>query len=129
VQLWDRGTWTPQAGGDPARDLEKGHLKFEMKGRRMKGGWALIRLRDREPNPRRKSRHNWLLIKERDDQVDDADALAREVTSVKTGRTLEEIAERSRKVWHSNGVAKAGAKRKAAAAKSKKPVKKKRAGK
>jgi bifunctional non-homologous end joining protein LigD len=107
VQLWDRGHWKPQSAGDPQRDLEKGHLKIELDGERMKGGWALVRLRDRDESPRRKSRHNWLLIKERDAEADDGepDALAAEDTSVKTGRTLAEIAKSTRSVWHSNKAA------------------------
>ena len=104
VQLWDRGSWKQQADSSAKRDLERGHLTFELEGKRMKGGWALIRLRDRHDRLGRKVRHNWLLIKERDQaaQPGDADALAKEVTSVKTGRTLDEIASRSRKTWHSN---------------------------
>ena len=122
VQLWDRGKWTPQSRGDPLDDLAKGHLKVIFDGERMKGGWALIRLRDRDSNPRRKPHHNWLLIKERDDDVDDADALAGEVTSVKSGRTLEQIAKSSRSVWHSG---KAARTEKAAKATTKRPAAKK----
>lgn len=104
VQLWDQGTWRPQSTGDPERDLARGNLKVCFDGKRMHGGWALIRLRDREQGFRRTPRHNWLLIKENDEYAKpgDADALASETTSVKTGRTLEEIASRSRNVWHSN---------------------------
>jgi bifunctional non-homologous end joining protein LigD len=103
VQLWDNGTWTPQ-GTDPERDLARGNLKVCFDGKRMQGGWALIRLRDKDTGFRRNPRHNWLLIKENDEAArpGDPDALASEVTSVKSGRTLEEIASRSRKVWHSN---------------------------
>ena len=104
VQLWDRGTWSPQ-GDDPESDLKAGHLKFEIQGRRMKGKWALIRLRDDPARPGRKVRHNWLLIKEVDDEArrgPAGDALEHDVTSVKSGRTLDEIAESSRKVWNSN---------------------------
>lgn len=104
VQLWDRGVWRQQSDRSPLQDLKDGHLKFEMDGKRMRGGWALIRMRDRDVRPGRTVRHNWLLVKERDETAhsEDADALAREVTSVKTGRTLEEIAARSRKTWRSN---------------------------
>jgi bifunctional non-homologous end joining protein LigD len=104
VQLWDRGTWTPQSTADPERDLKRGSLKVCFDGKRMKGGWALIRLRDREQGFRRNPRHNWLLIKENDEEAQpgEPEALASETTSVKTGRTLEEIASRSRNVWHSN---------------------------
>ncbi|HEX3672818.1 MAG TPA: DNA polymerase ligase N-terminal domain-containing protein [Rhizomicrobium sp.] len=125
VQLWDRGSWTPQSASDPLKDLEKGHLKVTFDGERMQGGWALIRLRDdKAKSPRRKTRHNWLLIKERDDAVDDADALAKEVTSVKSGRTLEQIAKSSRSVWHSNKAAQT--EKRAAAKPAKKPASKKK---
>ena len=68
-----------------------------MAGERMKGKWALIRLRE-EPKlrPGRKPRHNWLLIKEIDDLArrgKAGEALEKEVTSIKTGRTLDQIAE------------------------------------
>jgi len=104
VQLWDFGKWTPQSGTDPDDDLKEGHLKFEMAGKRMHGGWALVRMRDRDTRPGKKVRHNWLLIKEKDEFATpgDEDVLAKEVTSAKTGRTLEEIATGSRKVWNSN---------------------------
>jgi bifunctional non-homologous end joining protein LigD len=93
VQLWDQGTWTPQ-DEDPEAKLAAGHLKFELEGERMHGGWALIRMRDGNAKPGRKARHNWLLIKEKDEaaQPGEPDILLAADTSVKTGRTLEEIA-------------------------------------
>jgi bifunctional non-homologous end joining protein LigD len=103
----------------------------------MKGKWALIRMRDDAHRPGRKVRHNWLLIKEIDDEAhrgSDGDALAKEVTSVKTGRTLDEIAAKSRKVWHSNRSVKENvaanrkpAKKKTASKPAKRSVKKKAA--
>jgi bifunctional non-homologous end joining protein LigD len=115
VQLWDRGTWKSQSEISPTRDLGAGHLKFEMDGERMKGGWALVRMRDRDLRPGQKVRHNWLLIKERDSAArpGNADALARQVTSIKTGRTLEEIASCARKALDS-GPGKKGKSRKRA---------------
>ena len=104
VQLWDRGSWSPQAD-DPESELKAGHLKFVMDGERMKGKWALVRMRDDAARPGAKVRHNWLLIKEIDDEAKRGkagDALAKDVTSVKTGRTLDEIAAKSTKVWNSN---------------------------
>ena len=57
------------------------------------------------------------------------EALEKEVTSVKTGRTLDEIAAKSSKVWHSNRSVdenvKAGAVAKPAKKTAKKAVKKK----
>jgi bifunctional non-homologous end joining protein LigD len=58
VMLWDEGTWEPK--GDPYEGLKKGHLKFELHGERLTGGWDLIRMRGDG------KRENWLLIKEKD---------------------------------------------------------------
>ncbi len=89
VMLWDRGTWAP-IKGKSAKDLEKGHLHFVLDGERMRGEWLLIRLK-----PRAKEKNeNWLLRK-----IDDADAGGTDVlvetalTSVATGRTMQEIAD------------------------------------
>jgi bifunctional non-homologous end joining protein LigD len=124
VQLWDRGTWMSESPEAPESSLEKGHFKFELNGERMKGGWALVRMKDRPTSSRAKVRHNWLLIKERDAAARPGkpDALQSEVTSVKTGRTLEEIAGGKRRtIWHSKRA------EKPAPARKKTPTKKKAA--
>ncbi len=110
VQLWDRGTWRPK--GDPQADFRRGRLTFELEGERLHGGWALIRMRSDRAPPGRKTRNNWLLIKERDEtaQPGEPDTLLSEDTSVKTGRTLDEIAGSKRsKVWHSSRASKSAA--------------------
>lgn len=104
VQLWDRGMWQPK-GDRPDSDLAKGALKFDLKGERLRGGWALIRLKADKARAGRKTRNNWLLIKERDEaaQPGEPDSLLAADRSVKTGRTLDEIAGSKRaKVWHSS---------------------------
>lgn len=120
VQLWDRGHWIAQSDGDPLKALKAGHLKMVLDGERMKGGWALIRLRDKAKRPGKKVRHNWLLIKEKDDYATpgEEEALAAG-TSIKTGRTLEEIAQGKKKT--------AARKKKAKTAVSKKKAVKARA--
>ena len=88
VMLWDRGWWEPL--NDPAEGIAEGKLHFRLHGERMNGGWALVRMK-----PRKGEKHeNWLLIKERDDRSsDDGEALIRKNTdSVKTGRSMDEIA-------------------------------------
>jgi bifunctional non-homologous end joining protein LigD len=89
VMLWDDGWWEP-IPGKSARDLEEGHLHFILHGERMKGEWLLIRLK-----PRGKERHtNWLLRKIEDDFTGGSDDLVEnDVTSVKTGRSMAEIAK------------------------------------
>ena len=68
VEIWDRGWWEPV--GDPHADYRKGSLKFVLHGRRLRGGWALVRMRPRGGDPRdqgkNKGKENWLLIKEHD---------------------------------------------------------------
>ena len=91
VQMWDVGTWEPQ---EP--DLEaawaKGQIKMVLHGERLKGKWALIRLKNDRGKPSK--RNNWLLVKEKDDfaVAGEGDALAEIDASVKTGRSLAEIA-------------------------------------
>lgn len=87
VMVWDRGRWEPI--GDPHKDLKEGKLKFRLAGERLKGTWALIRMRPRRPE----KKENWLLIKEHDDFTDaESDPIRNWETSVKTGREMAEIA-------------------------------------
>jgi bifunctional non-homologous end joining protein LigD len=97
VMLWDRGWWQPH--GDPDEEMEKGKLGFELHGERLKGNWALVRLRARS----KRDKDNWLLIKEKDGvaRSKGKPTVERETDSVSTGRAMDEIAE-GRKVWHSN---------------------------
>jgi len=94
VMVWDRGRWTPE--GDPEKGLAKGHLSFHLDGRKLHGGWHLVRMR-RRPGEKRDS---WLLIKQHDDDAreeSDKDILIEQPLSVKTGRTMDEIAQHKRK--------------------------------
>ena len=45
VMLWDRGFWKPD--GDAGKMLAKGDLKFALMGEKLKGGWVLVRMRER----------------------------------------------------------------------------------
>jgi bifunctional non-homologous end joining protein LigD len=98
VMLWDTGTWRPE--GDPDEGLANGKLAFTLFGKRLKGKWAFVRLRGRKKD---RGKENWLLIKERDElaRIEKRPIVEREKRSVKTGRTMEQIA-RGRNVWHSN---------------------------
>ncbi|MBA1156514.1 non-homologous end-joining DNA ligase [Microvirga mediterraneensis] len=112
VLLWDRGTWEPE--GDPREGYEKGRLTFRLDGEKLHGTWHLVRMAKR---PREKQ-ESWLLIKAEDGYArseGDPDILDEAPLSVKTGRSLEEIAP-GRK-------AKNSAEKKAPPAKSNKPAK------
>ncbi|HZO41694.1 MAG TPA: DNA ligase D [Methylomirabilota bacterium] len=100
VLLWDRGTWEPV--GDPHKSYRAGSLKFALKGEKLTGRWALVRIgagRRRSDDDR-----SWLLIKERDEAATPGRAaiVESEPRSVATGRTLEEIAGAGDRVWNSN---------------------------
>ena len=89
VIIWDRGTWTPVQ--DPERGYAKGHLEFELHGKKLTGRWHLVRMHGR---PREK-RENWLLIKAEDDaarNAGDPDILEEKPDSVKTGRDIGDVA-------------------------------------
>jgi bifunctional non-homologous end joining protein LigD len=89
VMLWDRGVWIPAPGKDPRKTLEEGHLHFTLEGERMKGEWVMFRLKGR-PGERTE---NWMLKKVTDAYAGGSMALTeRYLTSIKTGRTMQEIA-------------------------------------
>ena len=117
VMLWDQGTWEPTE--DPNAGYREGRLKFRLKGDKMKGLWALVRMKPR-PGDRTP---NWLLIKDKDDNARPGapDKLLELDRSVKTKREMDAIAAGD-DVWQSKP-----AKREAKIAKStgKKVVKKK----
>ncbi|MFN3657867.1 MAG: DNA ligase D [Pseudolabrys sp.] len=122
VMIWDRGTWEPE--GDPHKGLAKGHLSFSLDGKKLHGGWHLVRMRHRPGE----KRNNWLLIKQHDEAERSPrarDILDEMPLSVASGRSMDEIASRSRKVWHSNN--KTAAARSAPARTKKTPAKKKTA--
>lgn len=103
VMLWDRGTYRPDemgkgedAAGAVRRGLKAGKLSVTLAGERLRGSFALVRT-DRGDKPK------WLLIKHRDEDARRTGDITEEVlTSVATGRTLDEIAADNDRVWKSN---------------------------
>lgn len=91
VMLWDEGAWVPTSP-DVDRALDAGKLEFVALGRRMRGGWRLVRMRGEG------KRENWLLIKRRDDFASERpDGLTDEFrSSIRTGRDLDGIARGER---------------------------------
>ncbi|MGH7767423.1 MAG: DNA polymerase ligase N-terminal domain-containing protein [Candidatus Binatia bacterium] len=80
VMIWDRGTWEPEVD-DVDRALAKGELKFKLHGKKLRGSWALVRMRDRQ----------WLLIKHRDKYASTED-ITKKNRSVVSRRSLSSIA-------------------------------------
>jgi bifunctional non-homologous end joining protein LigD len=91
VMVWDKGTYSPDGGLSPKRQLARGEIKVVLHGKKLRGGFVLLCPGRPLAEPGSKTR--WLLIKRRDDYADPSwriedPALDR---SVKTGRTLKEI--------------------------------------
>lgn len=85
IMIWDEGYWEPYKAADEG--LREGMLKFVLKGRRLKGKWALVQLKAKEGE----SGDNWLLLKEKDEYVQACDGIREFSTSIRTGRTMAEI--------------------------------------
>jgi bifunctional non-homologous end joining protein LigD len=96
VMVWDRGTYSPDEGGELLFDdraaaekkmrqgIKDGKLSVFLRGGKLKGSWALVKMQKRQ--------HDWLLIKHRDQHATGADIL-KEGRSAVSGRTIEEIKE------------------------------------
>src|SRR5918911_3314363 len=59
---WDGGTYKLLEGDDPLKEYERGRMKFELEGEKLRGAFNLIRLGSREGQ--------WLLIKSRDEYAE-----------------------------------------------------------
>lgn len=63
VYRWDIGTYSVADGEVPLRAWQAGALKFQLKGKRLKGGWRLFKMKGRKEG----NKPLWLLQKVRDD--------------------------------------------------------------
>ncbi len=94
VQLWDSGTWEPI--GDPHFGLDKGHLHFTLRGKKLHGAWHLIRT-TRKPADEDEvgSRHKdlWLLRKATHEFAKQAEPV-REAARVQA--TVRQVAKKSK---------------------------------
>lgn len=113
VMLWDRGTYSSDTATsakdeeDEIRDgLRRGDLKITFHGQRLHGSFALIRMKFARDDSS-SSKPQWLLIKHRDEFATDHDVVADNMTSVESGRSMEQIATGKSRVWRSNRTPKA----------------------
>jgi bifunctional non-homologous end joining protein LigD len=86
VMVWDKGTWEPEVE-DVEAALQKGDLKFTLRGKKLKGSWVLVRTRGYG----RSSDKSWLLIKHRDQFASTRD-VTEDARSVVSKRLLADIA-------------------------------------
>ena len=86
--VWDLGRWIPLE--DPEEGLVSGKLLFELRGHKLRGVWTLVRLEKGETG------REWLLIRERRGGHPILKDGALPETSILSGLTVEELAERER---------------------------------
>ena len=86
--VWDLGRWI--ALEDPEAGLASGKLLFELRGHKLRGVWTLVRLEKGETG------REWLLIRERRGGHPILRDGALPETSILSGLTVEELAERER---------------------------------
>jgi bifunctional non-homologous end joining protein LigD len=93
VMVWDSGTYYVY-GEQPAKSFQEGKLHLVLDGKKAQGEWTLVRIRSDE------QKNQWLLLK--------TGASARPLSkklddqSVKSGRTMKQIAEDRDAEWESN---------------------------
>ena len=88
VQIWDCGTY--ESVGAAQEQLDRGEIKFTLRGKRLRGSFVLVRTKPSATGPKPKQ-PEWLLIKHRDAAADTAWDANDHVESAVTGRTLAEI--------------------------------------
>ena len=139
VMVWDMGKWEPL--GDADAMLAKGDLKFRLHGKKLNGEFALVHMKARRPGSKG---NEWLLIKKKDEDAEagfDANKLD---WSVISRRSMKQIAGdsgsrewqsnrpaaktpvKAKNAWLAESIAIAD-KKKAAATKARKTVKRRRA--
>ncbi len=101
VIVWDVGTWhplspvavngkyVPGTEAEAAAMIAKGDLKFSLNGKRLKGDFALVKMKGRRPGSKG---NEWLMIKKHDDHVVEGYDIEEFDQSVLSGRNLEQVA-------------------------------------
>lgn len=93
VMVWDRGNYHVY-GEQPAKSLREGKLHLVLDGEKAKGEWTLVRIRGRDD-----AKNQWLILK----TGDGAKPISKKMEdrSVKTGRTMQQIAKDRDAQWES----------------------------
>jgi bifunctional non-homologous end joining protein LigD len=119
VIVWDEGTYEPmefkgsieEQQKQLLKDLHKGSMKITLKGKKLKGSFALVATKGRAENA-------WLLIKKNDQYALDSDITLKD-KSVVSGKTIEQVKKnKGSREWESNRDSKGELKKKSKAKKT-----------
>ena len=94
VMVWDRGDYYVY-GEQPLKSLREGKLHLVLAGKKAQGEWTLVRIRGRDGE-----KNQWLILKTGGSAKPPSKKL--EDQSVKTGRTMKQIANERDAEWQSN---------------------------
>jgi bifunctional non-homologous end joining protein LigD len=94
VMVWDRGAYYVY-GEQPLKSLREGKLHLVLAGKKAQGEWTLVRIRGRDGE-----KNQWLILKTGESAKPPSKKL--EDQSVKTGRTMKQIANERDAEWQSN---------------------------
>lgn len=89
VMIFDYGTYQVD---DMKQSLQDGLIQFILHGKRLKGKWRLVRLKDKEKN--------WLFIKEKDKYCLQSSGIETYKTSVVSHRSMEQIKNEKKNPFH-----------------------------
>lgn len=85
VMIWDEGTYTPLEKSMPEA-IKKGHIIFEMKGKKLKGVFHLVKL---------KQSNQWLFFKGSDEHASNKDVTRLDKSAV-TKRSMQQIGKKTK---------------------------------
>ena len=94
VMVWDSGAYYVY-GEQPLKSLREGKLHLVLAGKKAQGEWTLVRIRGRDGE-----KNQWLILKTGGSAKPPSKKL--EDQSVKTGRTMKQIANERDAEWQSN---------------------------
>jgi bifunctional non-homologous end joining protein LigD len=94
VMVWDRGAYYVY-GEQPLKSLREGKLHLVLAGKKAQGEWTLVRIRGRDGE-----KNQWLILKTGGSAKPPSKKL--EDQSVKTGRTMKQIANERDAEWQSS---------------------------
>lgn len=116
VIVWDWGTWSADDGYDLTAAVRDGDVHVDLHGEKLSGRFVLVRRDDRDGGRggRTGGKEQWLLLHKNDDHAVPGWDPEQNDSSVKTGRTNDEVAADPEVTWDS----------KAPAAEAAKPVQK-----
>ena len=87
VILWDSGTYQTPPGEEPASALSRGKITFDLRGKKLRGRFTLLKMHRRA----NESNEPWLLIKDRDKNVDPTFEPENYPNSVKSGKRIDDL--------------------------------------